>query len=406
MNLQQYQRCLEQLSFGKRLPGALYVVRDGVRDVGAELNQLLAQLVVVFEVGPEFNPIKFRTDELNVSFLCYPEFMADPHPALRHAITIDLASGKARHTDYAGNLNPPLLHRKESFLPEAHPARAPFAALTRAEEDAGLYEHTATIGFKLNWQRLLREKGVVIKGHDLRRMDTEGSATESPAPLIDRHKTALIRYELSKPVKSLIEYGLLRSCTTFFDYGCGQESDVRGLQGLGHDADGWDPVLRPEGRKREADIVNLGYVLNVIDDPAERLEALVDAFRHAKRLLVVSGLIYETVDTTTARQYGDGVLTRANTFQKFFEQQELQQFIEDALDVTAVPVALGVFYVFRDPAEHQDFISARTRRAVDWTQISARLGWTGQCRDGQSDCRAGNPDRCPSGATRDRSGCR
>lgn len=33
----------------------------------------------------------------------------------------DLVTGKARHTDYADNLNPPILHRKESFLPADQP---------------------------------------------------------------------------------------------------------------------------------------------------------------------------------------------------------------------------------------------------------------------------------------------
>ena len=388
MTLQEFQSHVARIPHGKRLPGAVYVFRESCSSFGQELTRLLAQLAAVFKVGPEFNLIKFRTGELKVSFLSYPDFMEDPHPALRHAVTIDLATGKARDTDYANNLNPPILHRKETFLAPEHPLRAGFAALTKAEEAAGLYEKTATIGFKLNWERLLREKGVIIEGHELRRVENGNAphpacghllpgAVKSAAIVVDRHKTALTRYELSKPVKSLLEYGMLKSSTTFFDYGCGQGSDVRGLQGLGHDANGWDPVHRPDGRKREADIVNLGYVLNVIEDPAERLEALVEAFRHAKQLLVVAGLINETVDTTTARVFGDGVLTRANTFQKFFEQQELQQYIEDALDVTAVPVALGVFYVFRGPAEHQDFISERTRRAVDWTKISARLGLGG-----------------------------
>ena len=196
-------------------------------------------------------------------------------------------------------------------------------------------------------------------------------------PLIERHKTALTRYDLSKPVKTLLEYGMLKPKSTFFDFGCGQGSDVRGLQGLGHQAEGWDPVHRPEVVRQEADIVNMGFVLNVIEDPAERVEALVDAYRYARRLLVVSGLITETVDRATARQYGDGVLTKANTFQKFYEQQELQQYIEDALESTAVPVALGVFYVFRNPADQQDFLSARSRRIIDWSQISARLGLGG-----------------------------
>jgi DNA phosphorothioation-associated putative methyltransferase len=184
----------------------------------------------------------------------------------------------------------------------------------------------------------------------------------------------LTRYELSKPVKSLLEYGLLKPATTFFDYGCGQGSDVRGLQALGHAAEGWDPVHRPGAAKREADVVNLGYVVNVIEDPAERLETLVDAFRFSKRLLVVSALINETVEAGRAAPYRDGVVTQRNTFQKYFDQQELQQFLEDALDVTAVPVALGIFYIFRDPIEQQDFLSARSRRVIDWTQVAARLG--------------------------------
>ena len=118
-------------------------------------------------------------------------------------------------------------------------------------------------------------------------------------------------------------------------------------------------------------------MLDVIEDPAERAGALVDAHRHAKRLLVVSALIAETVVTGRAAQYRDGILTKRNTFQKCFEQQELQQYIEDALECTAVPVALGIFYVFRDPADQQDFLSARSRRAIDWEQISARPGLGG-----------------------------
>lgn len=377
MKLNEYQDHLFRISHGKRLPRALYVFRDTASDFGVALNQLLAQLAAVFAVGPEFNLIKFRTDELKVSFLSYPEFMDDPHPSLRHAITIDLAIGKARHTHYAGNLNPPILHRKEAFLAPGHPQRTSFAALTEAEDAAGLYAHTATIGFKLNWERLLRERGLVIQGHELQKVEFKRDVKESSTPLIDRHKTALTRYELSKPVKSLLEYGVLNAGTTFFDYGCGQGSDTRGLRALGHEAEGWDPVHRPGVAKREADIVNLGYVLNVIEDPVERVDALVDAYRHAKRLLVVSGLINETVETAQATQYRDGVVTQRNTFQKYFEQQELQQYIEDALDTTTVPVALGVFYVFRDPVEHQDFLSARSRRTIDWTQISARLGLGG-----------------------------
>lgn len=377
MTLPESKSLVEKLPYGKRLPTAVYVFREADTDFGPKLNQLLAILATQHDIDEKFNVIKFRTDELKVSFLHYPNFREEAHPALRHAVTIDLVTGKARHTDYAGNHNPPILHRKETFLPEHHPERGKFEELTRAEEAAGLYGHPATIGFKLNWERLLKERGVIIQDHRLAQGQREQPPKSTTEPVIERHKTALTRYDLSKPVKTLLEYGMLNAQTIFFDYGCGQGSDVRGLQALGHTAEGWDPVHRPEVPRREADIVNMGYVLNVIEDPAERLEALVDAYRHARRLLVVSGLIQETVETDRAAQYRDGIVTKRNTFQKFFEQQELQQYIEDALDSTAVPVALGIFYVFRNPTDQQDFLSARSRRAIDWTQISVRLGLGG-----------------------------
>lgn len=378
VDLAEYRQCVERIAFGKRVHSAVYVYRVDGATLGEKLELLLGGLVKQCEIGQEFNVVKFRTDELKISFLAYPEFLSEAHPTLRHSVTIDLVTGKARHTDYSNNINPPILHRKESFVPADHPRRAEFEALTREEIEAGLYEDATTIGFKLNWERLLKSKGLVVNGHELERREPVAPAESGfAAVLIERHKTALTRYELSKPVKSLLEYGLLRPGTTFFDYGCGQGADFRGLQGLGYEAEGWDPVFRREAAKREADLVNLGYVLNVIEDPAERVEALVDAYRHAKRVLVVSAMISETVEFGRCAQFGDGVLTKRNTFQKYFEQQELQQYIEDALETTAVPVALGVFYVFREPADQQDFLSARSRRAIDWTQVSARLGLGG-----------------------------
>lgn len=379
MTLAQFQACIDAIPYGKRLPGALYAFRSTSSDFGPQLNSLLANLVEVHAIGSAYNLIKFRTNELKLSFLSYPNFISDPHPALRHAVVVDLVTGKARHTDYGANHNPPILHRKESFLPKGHPQHDVYSALTEAEVHAGLYENAATIGFKLNWERLLKEKGMVIEGHTLKLTSPLAREERTDAPVIERHKTAMTRYDLSKPVKSLLEYGVLKGGMTFFDYGCGQGSDVRGLVTLGHRATGWDPAYQSTAPKAEADIVNMGYVLNVIEDPAERLEALVDAFRYAKRLLVVSGLICETVSTETAAQYRDGVVTKRNTFQKFYEQQELQQYIEDALDCSAIPVALGVFYVFRDPVEQQDFLSARSRRNIDWSQISERLGLGSPC---------------------------
>ena len=138
MDLLQYKQCLEQLPFGKRLPSALYVYRDPRTRLGEPLDGFLETLEKRYEIPSGFNVLKLRTDELKISFLSYPDFESDAHPALRHAITVDLVTGKARQLDYADNLNPPILHRKETFLPKDHPLWKTFRALTEAEEAGGM----------------------------------------------------------------------------------------------------------------------------------------------------------------------------------------------------------------------------------------------------------------------------
>jgi DNA phosphorothioation-associated putative methyltransferase len=366
---------LTSLPYGKVLPTATYLHRDTAACQTGPLGQLLASLSERYSIGMEFNVVKFRTDGPRISFLCYPAFFEEAHPALEEAIAIDLCSGRSLRTTYRDSLNPPILHRKELLMASEHPRYAEFAALSVAEEEAGLYADTAVIGFRINWERLLAAQGVTLDGHSLRReTTTHGSTVCQAAPAsavaVQRHKTALTRYQLSRPVKTLLQYGQLSSDHSFLDYGCGLGTDVRGLRALGFNAVGWDPAYAPESPRTESAVVNLGYVLNVIEDPAERLETLCAAWGLAKRLLVVSAQIGEASSVAPrAATLNDGVLTQRQTFQKYFGQQELQCYIEDALETTAVPVALGIFYVFRDPSDHQLFIQSRSRRRVDWGSV-------------------------------------
>ena len=48
-----------------------------------------------------------------------------------------------------------------------------------------------------------------------------------------------------------------------------------------------------------------------------------------------------------SQDFADGLLTSRGTFQKFFDQQELRNWIDQMLSVMSVPAAPGVFYVFR-----------------------------------------------------------
>ena len=111
--------------------------------------------------------VKLRRDKPKISYLCYPEFDEDPHPKLRETFVADLRTLRTHHRDYTQTDNPPILHRKESFVSEAYPRRADFAALTLAEVDAGLLSDAAEIGTARAWAQRLEAAGVTIVGHQL-----------------------------------------------------------------------------------------------------------------------------------------------------------------------------------------------------------------------------------------------
>ena len=60
--------------------------------------------------------------------------------------------------------------------------------------------------------------------------------------------------------------GLFEHGYSVLDYGCGKGDDLRALIAQGIDCSGWDPVFLPDEELTKADIVNLGYVINVIED--------------------------------------------------------------------------------------------------------------------------------------------
>jgi DNA phosphorothioation-associated putative methyltransferase len=113
--------------------------------------------------------IKFRADKPKVSYLFYPDFDTDPHPALQASMQADLQGLRVDYRDYSTSTNPPILHRKETFIAPTHPLYQKFARLTKQEEKWGLLSETNTIGTREGWQRRLVEKQVLVQGHKLKR---------------------------------------------------------------------------------------------------------------------------------------------------------------------------------------------------------------------------------------------
>ncbi len=375
-DLAEHRRILASLSYGKHLPDAVYIFRPEQWNVPEDLWTQIRRAEVAGRPAESWNLLKIHTDEFAFTFLNYPDFDSDPHPALAEATKINLNTGSILRTDYRERANPPILHRKETFLRPGDPRIPSFAALTKSEEQAGLYRHPSRIGLRIQWLTLLKQHQLGYDGQVLIR--TSAPATEvptSPGEMCEvaRHRTAIKRYDLSKPVKQLLERALLRKGDTFFDFGCGHGMDIEALRSLGYNASGWDPAFRPSAPKTKATVVNLGYVLNVIEKPAERMATLREAFSLTDRVLLVSTMVCGQETDSHSRPYGDGFLTKTNTFQKFYAPGELESLIEEALDVEASTLGLGMCVVFRNEDDAELFEANRNRRRIDWTEISTQL---------------------------------
>ena len=201
MKLRPIRKAVERAPYGKRLPDAFYVhyqVVDRLPKVLAEhikrafkmavhkeeileqarevtVSGKYAMLAAVkgeeLSVWPQTETIvKVKLNAPVVSFLRYPFFIEDPHPALAAAIVVNVDSGDVKLQDFSQQDNPPILHRKELFIPEWSVYHKEFAALTRAEEKAGLYPRGRFIGRRKQWAELLKEKGV-----DLAKLAEESS---------------------------------------------------------------------------------------------------------------------------------------------------------------------------------------------------------------------------------------
>jgi DNA phosphorothioation-associated putative methyltransferase len=123
-------------------------------------------------------------------------------------------------------------------------------------------------------------------------------------------------------------------------------------------------------------VINLGYVLNVIEDPTERREVLQQAWSLCEDVLVVSALTAPDASEAGSRTaYNDGLISTRGTFQKYFTHMELRAYLQNILPVDAVPAAPNIFYLFRNEESQQRILANRyvRRAAVPRQRVSEQL---------------------------------
>ena len=126
---------------------------------------------------------------------------------------------------------------------------------------------------------------------------------------------------------------------TVLDYGCGRGDDVRLLKEEGFRVVvGWDPAHQPKIPPMSPQIydhVLMSYVLNVIEDPVERANALIKASALALKTIVIGCRIsrdQSKKERENSTQRGDGWITAAGTFQWYGVTQIVEGFLDYCLD--------------------------------------------------------------------------
>ncbi|MGF1694779.1 DNA phosphorothioation-associated putative methyltransferase [Vibrio lamellibrachiae] len=369
MNDELFAELVAQITVGKQLPDAVYLHRDAfsaLPDVLAQFIPAVAKAVSLNDSN--WNLVKLFKKDFRLSLLNYPDFYTDSYPALKQSLNVDLSKLSHKVTDYGESENPPILHRKETMILPSSEYYEHFISLTQEGESAGLYENSRLIGFKRSWENLIGHHGYELVDGRLFRSSAVICKEENG---IDRHKTAIVRHELSAPMKALVKYGYLEGEHSIFDYGCGRGDDLRELEAHGLDALGWDPNFQPDNDKVKSDIVNIGFVLNVIEEQDERLDALLGAWELADKLLVVSVMLANESYIAQFKSYKDGVITSRNTFQKYYAQSEIKAYIERSLQEDAITVAPGIFYIFKDKLEEQQYLQKKYKRYHKWNQLTS-----------------------------------
>ncbi|MGR5000601.1 DNA phosphorothioation-associated putative methyltransferase [Vibrio celticus] len=369
MNEELFAELTSQIKVGKQLPDAIYLHKDAFSALPKVLTQFIPAVAKAVNLNEEdWNLVKLFKKEFRLSLLHYPDFYTDSYPTLEQSLNVDLSKLSHKITGYRESENPPILHRKETMVLPTSEHYEHFVSLTQEGENAGLYENSRLIGFKRSWENLIARHGYELVDGRLFRCS---SVTTQEEAGIDRHRTAIVRHELSAPMKTLVKHGYLKGEHSIFDYGCGRGDDLRELEAHGLDALGWDPNFQPDNEKSNSDIVNIGFVLNVIEDQDERLDALLGAWELADKFLVVSVMLANENYIAQFKPYKDGVITSRNTFQKYYAQSEIKAYIERSLQEDTITVAPGIFYIFKDKLEEQQYLQSKYKRHHKWQQLTS-----------------------------------
>lgn len=150
--------------------------------------------------------------------------------------------------------------------------------------------------------------------------------------------TAIHRKQISVPLQKILNLNFLNKNQKILDYGCGHGYDLLHLKNNGFNIIGYDKFIKTYSddsyAKYSYDIIFCFYVLNTIHLEKDRIEVLSNILNCLKKngqafIAVRSIDEFQSQKTETYIEFKDGIVTKKNTFQKYFTSEYLESLIKD-----------------------------------------------------------------------------
>jgi DNA phosphorothioation-associated putative methyltransferase len=157
------QRC-RQSEIGQQRPNSLWVHVSALDQLDPLLRLYEGCASRTIGRPEEATVVKFHVQKPQITYLAFPEFDKEPHPALKTSMAISLQDLYVRYRDYDPD-NPPLLHQKDQTIAPDYPGYAKFAKLSQQEQKWGLLDDIKAIFDRRGWEKCLLEHGAELRGH-------------------------------------------------------------------------------------------------------------------------------------------------------------------------------------------------------------------------------------------------
>jgi DNA phosphorothioation-associated putative methyltransferase len=157
------ERC-RQSPIGQQRPNSLWVHVSALDQLDPLLRLYEGCASRTIGRPEEATVVKFHVQKPQITYLFYPGFDKEPHPALHTSMAIGLRDLHVRYRDYDPD-NPPLLHQKDQLVMTDYPGYEKFAKLSQQEHRWGLLDDVKAIFNRQGWEQCLLAHGAELRGH-------------------------------------------------------------------------------------------------------------------------------------------------------------------------------------------------------------------------------------------------